>query len=70
MEVQFWWIVLGSFEKVFGNKPLCDFVYILMLYAVYELCLTLECDRIFIWPCTWELKHGRCVCVLVCRVEV
>ena len=37
VEVLFWWFVLGSFEKVFGNKSLCDCVYILMFYAVYEL---------------------------------
>ena len=30
-------IVLGSVEKVFGNKLLCVCVYILMLYAVYDL---------------------------------
>ena len=51
VEVLFWCVVLGSFEKVFGNKSLGDFVYILMIYAVYELCLTLEGVRIFIWPC-------------------
>ena len=54
VEVLFWWVVLGSFENVFGNKSLGDYVYILVLYAVYELCLTLECDRIFIWPCNWN----------------
>ena len=48
VEVQFWWFVLGSFEKVFGNKFLCGCVYILVLYAVYELCLTLDGVRIFI----------------------
>ena len=26
-------------------------MYILVLYAVYELCLTLESVRILIWPC-------------------
>ena len=54
MEVLFWWFVLGIFENVFGNKSLGDFVDILMIYAVYELCLTLEGVRIFIWPCNWN----------------
>ena len=54
MEVLFLCVVLGSFERVFGNKPLGDFVDILMIYAVYELCLTLEGVRIFIWPCNWN----------------
>ena len=54
VEVLFLWVVLGSFEKVFGNKSLGDFVYILMIYAVYELCLTLDGVRIFIWPCNWN----------------
>ena len=54
VEVLFLCVVLGKFEKVFGNKSLCDCMYILMIYAVYELCLTLECVRIFIWPCNWN----------------
>ena len=58
--VLFWCGVLRRFENVFGNNFLGDCVCIWMIYVVYELCLTLECDRIFIWPCTWELKHGRC----------
>ena len=52
--MQFWGGVLRRFEDVFGNDFLGDCVCILMIYAVYELCLTLECDRIFIWPCNWN----------------
>ena len=47
-------VLVDCFEKVFGNKTLRDCVYILMIYAVYELCLTLEGVRIFIWPCNWN----------------
>ena len=54
VEVLFWCDVLGRFENVFGNDFLGDCVCILMIYAVYELCLTLEGVRIFIWPCNWN----------------
>ena len=43
--------VLGSFENDFGNEILEEYVYIFVLYAVYELCLTLDGVRIFVWLC-------------------
>ena len=49
--VQFLCGVLWSFENDFGNEILQEYVYILVLYAVDELCLTLDGVRIFIWPC-------------------
>ena len=51
VQCRFWWDVLGKLEHVFGNISLDKYVYILVLYAVYELCLTLDGVRIFIWPC-------------------
>ena len=42
-----WWDVLGSFGNDFGNKILGNYVYILVFYAVDELCLTLDGVRIF-----------------------
>ena len=44
-------VFLEGFENDFGNKILGECVYIFVLYAVYELCLTLDGVRIFIWLC-------------------
>ena len=44
-------VFLVRFENDFGNKILGKYVYIFVLYAVYELCLTLDGVRIFIWLC-------------------
>ena len=44
--------VLRSFENDFGNEILEEYVYILVYYAIDELCLTLDGVRIFIWLCS------------------
>ena len=60
--VQFWWLVLGSFEKVFGNESLCEYVYILMPYMVIWALVALEFIRIFILTISSGNGIGRCVC--------
>ena len=71
--MRFWCVVSGSFENVFGNKPLCDCVYILMFYMVIWALIALEVIKILfglhqvgmeIWDFGCVLKFGDGV--LVC----
>ena len=65
----FWCVVLGRLEKVFGNKVLCDYVYILLCYAVNALDLALESIRIFMLVYQVGSVIGDlCVCLFACVV--
>ena len=62
MQCRFWGDVLGRLEHVFGNISLDKNVHILVLYAVYELCLTVYGDYV-----VFEVVS---LCVVIACVDV